>query len=186
MNDKILDSFLENVLKEAQESYQRNIQELDKLQSKNVEKAEDEILNDIYQQIQSNINNIKNDARRKISEKTAQSRCELLKRREEITKQVFDSVKAKLENFTESAEYTEFLKKILADFEKKSAVIYCRKCDIDKIKELGFDKVTEDDSIKIGGAVIEKNQSVRINQTLDVRLEEQYENFNLISGLSIV
>ena len=47
-------------------------------------------------------------------------------------------------------------------------------------------KVYTDNSIKIGGVIIEKNQAERVNQTLDVRLEEQYEYFNVMSGISIV
>lgn len=186
MNDKILDSFLENVIKEAQEMYKLNITELDKLREKKVGKAEDEILKGVYDKIQSNINDIKHNASREISNKTAQTRRELLQRREEITKQVFEKLEIKLGEFVNSSEYDGFLKKIFSDYESENPVVYCRECDVEKIKKMGFEKVYADDSIKIGGVIVEKSQAVRVNQTLDVRLEEQYEYFNLMSGISIV
>lgn len=115
----------------------------------------------------------------------------LRQNREKAAEQVFASAKEKLEAYTNSEEYKEYLKKefgtVAADFASGETVCAARAKDIELVKEIcpvsqvKFEEAA--DSI-IGGFTL-KNDEIKIfaDCTLESKLVEQKNQFYKISGL---
>lgn len=193
--DNSMDKFTDAIIKDANEQKKRLLSELEKEKQKEIEKAEAEILNDIFHKIQSEISDIKNYASREISKKSFEMRKELLKKRDEFTEEVFKKLKAKLIEFTASEEYKSYLFNLLqASFEKTGKEnLNIEICERDKTV---LEKICKDlsvtpefvvnDDIEIGGFIIQSpEKSIKIIETLDRKVIEQREYFGEISGMSL-
>lgn len=122
-------------------------------------------------------------------------RNELAAERNVITDQVFAAVAAKLEDFTKTAGYREFIKKSAARFlsyyGEKQITVFFKTLDL-QYEELILSvigphcRVIPDDSIRIGGCKAKSDDSgVYLDDTLDSRLEVQRQSFYENSGLSV-
>ncbi len=122
-------------------------------------------------------------------------RNELAAARNVITDQVFAAVAEKLEDFTKTAGYGEFVKKSAARFlsyyGEKQITVFVKTGDL-QYKELIISvigphcSVIADDWIRIGGCKAKSDDSgVYLDDTLDSRLEVQRQGFYENSGLSV-
>lgn len=137
---------------------------------------------------------IKLEAGRRISERAAECRKEVFGKRDEIARKTLSEAGEKLRKFTESEEYRDFILKsaenILAHFGAGSVTLLLRPEDMGFEKEIcerfPYASVSEDVSIKIGGVKgINSLVTLLIDDTLDIRLENQKKWFEENSGLYI-
>ncbi len=137
---------------------------------------------------------IRLEAGKRISESAAECRKEVFGRRNEISLRIRSAVAEKLNEFTASPEYGEFLKKSvdrIVDFLGEGNItLLFRPEDIEIGKEICKDyfnvTVSEDSSIKIGGIKgINSIVTMLIDDTLDGRLEGCKKWFEENSGLYI-
>lgn len=77
-----------------------------------MKKAEEEVLQELYSRIQDEITEIHTSATRSVSQKETKERQDLLLRREEITRAVFEQVKRRLLDFTRTPAYHELMNEI--------------------------------------------------------------------------
>lgn len=158
-------------------------------------KAEDQILKEMYGKIQDEISDIRGNATRTVARQEQKARQDLLLRREEITKAVFQNVKNRLIAYAKTEQYQthmlELCKAIAGRYPMENSVVLLRRddyhmaADMDKIFGSKC-RIMADESIQVGGLKL-MNQSVGIfvDETLDGKLEEQKPWFYSHSGLTI-
>lgn len=188
-------NFLKAINKYAEEQRTKIKSETEKFKKEEIEKAESEILNDVYILIQKEMAEMKAEISKEMSKKELESRKKLFEKRNSITKNVFEKAKLKLLNFTKTNEYPKLLAKyakaISSVLDKPGTKIYVRKEDLafsDIIKEnFGKDCDIEiKDNIKIGGIYsYNPHMGLIADETLDSKLEEQYIWFAENSGLKL-
>ncbi len=124
-----------------------------------------------------------------------QARREILQKKEEEIKKVFDLAEVELKNFAKKAVYSKVLEELIieagAALDGGNLVIKIRKEDKTKIKDLatiskGITKVCGNKcSLKIsketintiGGIVLQiEDESIRIDNTFEARLEQKYRS----------
>lgn len=194
-DSKRTSSFLEAINKYAQQQSEEIRLEAAKIKQEAVDKATQEGINDAYKLIQKEISTKKAEIVSEIAKEEYESRTRLFEKRKEIVNKVFDEAVKKLEEFTVSDEYLNFLKssaeKIKAEFGEKSCTVYISDKDADKsqiISSVIEDCIIlNDSSIKIGGIKAYcEDLSIILDDTLDTRLREQKLWFTENSGLKVV
>lgn len=184
-----------SIMREAKEKADTLTAQKDNFRKNALSKAEDEVLREMYSRIQDEISDIRGNATRTVSREEAKFRQNLLLRREEITKAVFQQVRTRLIAYAKTEEYAKFMLELAAGMAKKypldNSVVLIRSDDyhmaaeMDKIF-LGKCRIMADEAIRIGGIKL-MNQAVGIfvDETLDSRLEDQKPWFYSNSGLTI-
>lgn len=188
-------NFLKAINKYAEEQRTKIRNEAENFKKKEIEKAESEILNDVYILIQNEMAEMKAEIAKEMSKKELDSRKNLFEKRNLITKKVFEKSKSKLLEFTKTDEYPKLLAKyakaISSVLVEPGTIIYVRKEDLcfsDTIKEaFGRDcKIEIKENIKIGGIYsYNPNMGLIADETLDSKLEEQHIWFAENSGLKL-
>ena len=130
-----------------------------------------------------------------ISAKEKEYRLKILEKRNSITDRVFESAQNQLIQFTQNADYKEYLKKnlihVLSVCKDKSVTVFLKPDDMKYSDELKSSVKNEcefvsDDSIKIGGIKCRcSSLNLIIDDTISRRLDEQREWFYENSGLNI-
>ncbi|MEG1687908.1 MAG: V-type ATP synthase subunit E [Angelakisella sp.] len=189
-------ALIENsILREAGEQVAKLETQRENFRKSALEKAENEILKEMYGKIQDEISDIRGDATRTVARTETVARQNLLLRREEITKAVFQSVKNRLLAYAKTEEYREFMQQLSQNIAQRypleNSVVLLRRDDYHMAAEMdkifgGKCRIMADEAIQIGGIKL-MNQSVGIfvDETLDGRLEEQKPWFYSNSGLTI-
>lgn len=191
-----LEKFTSAVLKDADEQRSKILNEIEEYRSLQIEKAEEEILNDAYVMIQNEIAHTKNKNSRQISLSELESRRKLLKLRDDISRSVFEDAAKSLRDFTATSKYVDYIcgiiKKCMETFPAGKSVIMVRKDDLQyKDKLLSAfgraDAVCEASAdINIGGVIIyNHDKGIVVDETLDSKLENQKDWFAATSGLTI-
>lgn len=188
-------NFLKAINKYAEEQRTKIRNEAENFKKEEIEKAESEILNDIYILIQKEMAEMKAEIAKEMSKKELDSRKNLFEKRNSITKKVFEKSKLKLLEFTKTNEYPKLLAKyakaISSVLVEPGTIIYVRKEDLcfsDTIKEaFGRDcNIEIKENIKIGGIYsYNPNMGLIADETLDSKLEEQHIWFAENSGLKL-
>lgn len=188
-------NFLKAINKYAEEQRTKIRNEAENFKKEEIEKAESEILNDIYILIQKEMAEMKAEIAKEMSKKELDSRKNLFEKRNSITKKVFEKSKLKLLEFTKNDEYPKLLAKyakaISSVLVEPGTIIYVRKEDLcfsDTIKEAyGRDcNIEIKENIKIGGIYsYNPNMGLIADETLDSKLEEQHIWFAENSGLKL-
>lgn len=155
-----------------------------------------------YNEIQAKIQEIKRNAKRGIAKFSLESKRELLKKREELTNSVFDSVLKRLDEYVKTDEYKKKLISKIASFSKPKttngadsisldAVILIGEQDFafaDEIKK-AFSaecEVLKDQSILHGGFIIKDDKKrLYFDETLEEKLYEQKPYFIEKCGFEI-
>lgn len=188
-------NFLKAINKYAEEQRTKIKNEAENFKKEEIEKAESEILNDVYILIQKEMAEMKAKITKGISKKELDSRKNLFEKRNSITKKVFQKSKLKLLEFTKTDEYPKLLAKyakaISSVLVKPGTIIYVRKEDLcfsDIIRE-AFGRncnIETKENIKIGGIYsYNPNMGLIADETLDSKLEEQHIWFAENSGLKL-
>lgn len=188
-------NFLKAINKYAEEQRTKIRNEAENFKKEEIEKAESEILNDIYILIQKEMAEMKAEIAKEMSKKELDSRKNLFEKRNSITKKVFEKSRSKLLEFTKTDEYPKLLAKyakaISSVLVEPGTIIYVRKEDLcfsDTIREaFGRDcNIEIKENIKIGGIYsYNPNMGLIADETLDSKLEEQHIWFAENSGLKL-
>ncbi len=124
-----------------------------------------------------------------------QTRREILQKKEEEIKKIFDLAEVELKNFTKKAGYSKVLERLIieagAALDGGNLVIKIRKEDKTKIKDLTTIsksitkvcgnkcclKISKEIINTIGGIVLQtEDESIRIDNTFEARLEQKYRS----------
>jgi len=184
MADKNLKGFIDAVNAEVDIKIEEILNDAGEKRKNMLEKAEDLALNEAYAKIRAKVTDARSESRMAVSKAEQDARIKILTHREDMVKKIFSEVEHKIADFTQSAEYQDFLVRLISG-EKISAdtVIYLKPADMkyaDIIKKAaGTDCVfTEDAGIVYGGlSVYYEGSSVLINKTIDNMLDEQKRDF---------
>lgn len=160
-----------------------------------LKKAEDEVLHELYSRIQDEISEIRGSTTRSVSQQEAQSRQNLLLKREELTNSVFLHVRKMLLEYTKTPKYQQFLLDLAREMAKsyplENSTVMLKAEDYSMAAQLDevFGKqcrILADENIRIGGLkMMNQGVGIFVDETLDSRLEDQKPWFYSHSGLSI-
>ena len=169
--------------KETLKYYTAEAEKLEKQAKKLVKSRVEYSENEINQLFNKNIASYKSDLR-----------LSLIKKRESLVSEIFESVKEKIRAFTETEEYILFLQNSLSQMLKYSdgdLTVFAKSGDIEKVKtacdRLNVNCVIEEDNTILLGGIRARNKEANkiFDDTLDERINEQKEYFLLESGLII-
>lgn len=187
--------FLSAIEKYAKQQRDALISETELFEKQALQKAEEEGLRDAYNLIHREQDAMKAAIAADMAKKEAEGNLVIFKKRQQITHEVFEKAKAKLQKYVKTPAYQNKLiayAKECADFFKDSTVEIClSKQDIkyaDKISKVfkGDTAVKEVSDILIGGLrVYCPERQIAIDKTLDTKLEEQREWFYINSSLQV-
>lgn len=181
-NERMVRDFVNAITDEVNERRE----EIEKSSVKYVEgelkKAESEILENVFLEVNRKNAEIKASVGREVSAKASGCRKSVLSHRSKLADAVYDKAEKKITEFTKSEKYEEFLvnsAKNAVEFLGKESVIFVRKDDLlyaDKIEKATDCGVQTDDSITMGG-IMAKCGKIIADDTLDARFEKEKEAF---------
>ena len=184
-----------SVMDQAGAEAQKLLDQAKEYKESAMKKAEADVLQELYSRIQDEVAEIHTSATRSVSQKESKERQDLLLRREEITRSVFEQVKRRLLDFTKTPAYndlmTEIAKELGVRCPMEGTIVMLRREDYHLAAKLGehFSKnvrILADEAIHIGGIkVMNQSSGVFMDETLDSRLEDQKPWFYSHSGLTI-
>lgn len=184
-----------SVMDQAGAEAQKLLDQAKEFKESAMKKAEADVLQELYSRIQDEVAEIHTSATRSVSQKESKERQDLLLRREEITRSVFEQVKRRLLDFTKTPAYndlmTEIAKELGVRCPMEGTIVMLRREDYHLAAKLGeyFGKnvrILADEAIHIGGIkVMNQSSGVFMDETLDSRLEDQKPWFYSHSGLTI-
>lgn len=195
-SDEKASAFLEAINKYAEQQRNEIHAEVEQFKEEELKKAEIEVLTDAYTLIQKEMAQMRKEVATEISHEEMEGKKKLFLQRQEITQEVFEKAKEKLLAYTQ----TEFYPSLLEGYASSIAKVLTKPGTILLVKasDLAFAdriqkayalpcEVKADDSILIGG-IRGSNAEMGLvaDETLDSKLEAQYEWFFSNSGLSVV
>ena len=158
-------------------------------------RAEAEVLQETYDMIKRRSAQIRQAAGRRIAESEQAVRRDLFARRTAITDEVFAAAGKKLAAFAASADYPAFLRqsavRLAAVAGDAPLTLLVRQQDretAEGLRELfaGNVTVTDDPTVRLGGLRADiPTRALRLDDTLDARLEAQRDWFRQHSGLTL-
>ena len=190
MANENIQKFADAILSDAADQKQRIMDEVAQQKQKEMEQKEEEVLKEIYAFIQTEINKIKTLSSKEISTASQDAKKEILKVREEIITKVYESLKQKITAFLLTGEYKIFLERKMQKMPIDSAY-EVRKEDIETVREILKKRqinsnITENTTIKYGGFYAKpKTKSIIIDETIDNKIAESVEYFEIMSKLGI-
>ena len=190
--DKI-ERFAEVINKNAVAQCKKIDKQTAKIRKQQLAEIEDEIVGETEKKLSYETERLRNQTNREISALKRESTGKLYQYRDEITDSVFKRAEEKLVAFTKSEHYekymTECIKQLLAAVDGKLTVLV-REGDVALtgkiVSSLSADcEVRPYDKIRIGGAcVLNSDETVFADNTLEESLDKQREVFMAKSGLS--
>ena len=184
-----------SVLEQAGAEAQKLLDQAWEYKDAAMKKAESDVLQELYSRIQDEVADIHTSATRSVSQKASKERQDLLLRREEITRAVFEQVRRRLLEFTHTPAYHQLMEEIAGELGARcpleGTVVMVRREDYHLAAKIGghFGKnvrILADEAIKIGGIkVMNQSSGIFMDETLDSRLEDQKPWFYSNSGLTI-
>ncbi|MDP4153615.1 MAG: hypothetical protein Q8865_09305 [Bacillota bacterium] len=185
LNENI-QNFRQAVIDEAVREKNALESQLDEIESKEMDEAENNALAESYTRIHREMASITNAANKKVSQKTLEIKKELLIRRDSIKQHIFDKVKANIAAYTNTAEYDNYFTDILnvvhneigmaTDLNVEISTIDMKRSDSIK-STLGNVNIIENPSI-IGGIIAySKSLGKYINKTFNSKIDDEMEHF---------
>ena len=160
-----------------------------------MDKAENEILREIYGKIQSQVAQIEADSTKQTVNFEMMQKRELLQMRSQLQEQVFQAVRERLVRFTGTADYTAFLKETCArlaqQYDDEASILLVRPQDVQLVQGLmgvfrRVKEIREDTAISLGGIRLQNAaKNYLVDETLDSSLQEQRDWFYTHSGLTV-
>jgi V/A-type H+-transporting ATPase subunit E len=190
-----LNKFSAAIFKDANARKEAILQEVEAYKKETLAQAEDEILNEAYHLIQSQITSIRNACTREVSIEELESRRILLKKREEIVARVFEDAKARLLDYSKTDAYRERFLSRLGTLNQTYDLSGCTlkikssdsisKADIAAVAGESV-AIEPSEDIQIGLFIlVDPKNGVIIDETLDSKLLEQHDWFAQNSKLGV-
>lgn len=191
--DKI-ERFAEVINKKATAQCKKIEKQTAKIRKKQLAEIENEIVGETEKKLSYETERLRNQTNREISALRQESTRKLHECRDKITDSVFQRAQERLAAFADSADYEKYLtgciKELISAVDGRLTVLV-RERDVplaEKIvASLGADcEVRSYDKIRIGGAcVLNADETVFADNTLEESLDKQREIFMAKSGLSL-
>lgn len=183
--------FIDVINREAQAQYEKIKKETDDYVASELEKAREAAKLNAKAAAKTQVGRLSEQSNTDTYKTRIQLIRQIVAKRKEITDSVFEKALKEIRAFTEKPEYADFL--IKSAYALKAAtgddtVIFIRPED-EKYKDMlsGIASVELDKSIHLGGCRGEsKANSMRADDTLDSRFEQQKQEFYSWSGLSVI
>lgn len=186
-----LSRFAETIIKQANDNKNQSIEHASKKNREKRAAIEAEIRQSSKKELQAAVSKIKGETAKRAAAVESEYRINLLKRRNQICEEVFAEAKARLAEFTGSADYDDYFRRMLSEafslIDSDDAV--CTVLERDRVLAEAFGasltvETTADDII--GGFTL-KSESRRLfcDCTLSAKLDEQRDYFYSVSGLNI-
>ena len=192
--DEQIAKFVEAINNNAQKMCRTIEKETLKYYTAEAEKLEKQAKKLVRSRVEYSENEINQLFNKNIASYKADLRLSLIKKRESLVDEVFESVKEKIRAFTETEEYILFLQNSLSQmlqYADGDLTVFVKSGDAQKVKtacdRLNVNCVIEaDNTILLGGIRARNKEANKIfDDTLDERINEQKEYFLLESGLII-
>lgn len=189
--EKKITLFSKQILNEAENQKNKTAAKINEKKNSAIEKKEIELLSDAYEDIQKAVAKYSKENNERILKVEMELKKDIIKKREEIIAEIFNKAKTRLEEFTSSAGYKDWLieqaKKAFAETDGGEIRIMPRdmKFKEDIEKEIPGCTVAETENNDIIGGVIVSNGHISVNCSIKEILENEHHNFLKTSGLSI-
>lgn len=195
INEKI-DIFSQIVLKDAAKERDALLEQVARERQKRLAEAEAKIKHETDLRVQVRASSISGESGRTLSKKLLEEKRIIATRREEIAKEVFQSVREKILEFTKTEEYLPHLKKLYVEAfsalgNPYDGVIWLRQEDLPFSRELaaalpGRHVTFQAGSFKLGGLIVDcHSKLLRADQTYDTALGDLDGHFAELFGLSL-
>lgn len=184
--------FMGAINKEAEAQYQKIKQETDEFVALEIEKAREAAKINAKAVAKAEVSKISERSNTDTYKNRTRLIMDIVSKRKETANKVFDKALEEIKKFTCGDDYAEFLKKSVQSIKNAigdDAIIFIRPED-EKFKDALMSicgGVEFDKSIKLGGCKgASKKNSMRADDTLDSRFEQQKQEFYSYSGLSVI
>lgn len=191
-SSKKMERFCDAVNCEIESKVNCIIDEAEKSKGELLNQANDEALQLAYDRIKENVKQISAKYFKIVAKAELDSKKEVLKYREQLIVNLFNTVEEKISEFRNTDAYEEFLKNHLKACEVKAgAVIFLNPCDMKYSKALSKlipngCEIKEDSSFKSGGfSVFYPDENIMIDKTIDSAIKEARAEFNCKNCFSL-
>ena len=187
--------FLDAINRDAAEHMAQITQEIENYKSEKIEQATEQGLQDAYDLIREDVTKRTSKIVNNVARQEIELRNSLFDERQSIRDEVFAAATQQLKSFTGTQDYTVFLERSLKEVADvvgaERCVVYLAPKDESKsdfIKSLlPQAEIAADNHILIGGIRVHcPSKGITLDDTLDVRLGDQYAWFNENTGLKVV
>ena len=192
--DEKKDKFYLAINHYAEQQRERIEREIAAYQRKELKRAEIEVLNECYRMIQKEMNQMRGGIAREMATRETEDRRRLLKRRAEITDEVFRKAAGRLREFSRQDGYAGYLERSARKFAElfgRPGVVIDRRPEDQKHEEtirraLGLECTFRTDaSIRLGGLRASHPEfGILADETFDSLLADQRGWFEKNSGLA--
>lgn len=190
-NDKKTSAFIQEINNEADKKCNKIKSEVDEYIKSELKKAREEAKEYVKPYITTELDSLNEQTNTSLYKIETEQITLRTQKRAEITDRVFDKAKQKLLDFSESDDYKNYLLKSIEEalaVSGNNSVTIIREKDkkyADLIKNM-CKKIEYSKDIIIGGCICRSDElSIIANNTIDIKLQAQKENFYAASGLSI-
>lgn len=190
--EKKASQFIGAINKEADARYDRIRKETDEFVKSELEKARAAAKEIAKSAAKAEVSKLSEQSNTDTYKSRTQLIMQIVSKRREMTDKVFGKAQKEISEFTQKAEYEEFLKKSAVSIKEaigEDAVIMIRPEDEKYASSLlgVCSEVELDKTIKLGGCKgVSRKNSMRADDTLDSRFEKQKQEFYSYSGLSVI
>lgn len=192
VNDKKASQFIKAINNEADARYKKIKKETDDYIASELAKARAAAIENAKSVAKVEVGKLSEQSNTDTYKSRTQLINQIVSKRAEITDKVFSKAQKEISEFTQKAEYADFLKKSALSIKEnigEDVVIFIRPED-EKHKDVLLavcDSVELDNTIKLGGCKgVSAKNSLRADDTLDSRFEQQKQEFYSYSGLSVI
>ena len=181
-NGKKVDKFIEAITAYAQEQSRKIHDEVEAFKTERLAQAEQQVLQESYVLIHQEREDENNRLKKELSQRDFARRGELIRRRQAITGEVFDEARQKLQTYTATPAYLLPAEDTVYFLTERDRALQEQLADLCPAGSR-FEYTAD---IALGG-VRGENQSagILVDDTLDVKLEQQEEWFVQTIGLTV-
>jgi len=181
-SDERMDMISSAIRSQAEQQSREIIQKANTYRDTQLSAYTEQLINDMYDTVQSTSGGLRQKKLSDISRAERDAYHALLRRREELTKAVFDKVAVQLREFAATPEYSKWLLDTLASqkdsWDHAGSVVRLREADMPLAAEIAAllpgAAALADDSVEPGGFVLENHiAGIRVDETLTTRLARQ-------------
>jgi vacuolar-type H+-ATPase subunit E/Vma4 len=190
-----LEEYFKNEIEKVSQIEIKKIQkEIENIKNKNIKELEETARNNAEITVSQEVKSMDSEHAISLSRMADDNQRKLMKKRQDLIDNLFVEIREKLVDFTETDGYKAKLKEkitLLGNQYYSDGILRLADKDMSMADELsksfsGHIMVESDESIKIGGFILEFQQDrIVIDETYDARLKEEREMFYANSELII-
>lgn len=194
-SDEQVSKFVQAITKYAEEQRDQLLKEVEDFKIQQLQQAEQKVLLDAYQLIQKERIALQNETRLEMSRRELEARKKLLEKRRDMMEALFEEAGRQIADWTQTPAYGEALeaslRRMMQQLPENGTVYALSPRDEDKLAALSAlcppgSRLETAEDIHLGGLRgVNAEAGLRLDDTLDTRLELQREWFVQNSGLTI-